>query len=267
MGKVVESDLAAVNKLFGGWHQGGIMNIFGAYLSGKTLLTLQEACYLSSKLGGDIVLFDVDGSADVFVSEWQPVFELRYGKIGKIHITPSFNKKHPAQKYLKFDLKLFEHFGVKARVELSEGGKAAFIAYGICEPTAEQLYKLGCRVFIIDSLSQVMREAFPGVMSFGERARAEDMLYGLIKMFIAEHPDVFMFLNQHISVNPLTASIEPFGGAAIIQNSKLAMMLYKKPKEPVGKLYVYRHPHKPPWSESADVKYTEAGIFDNDTRA
>jgi len=260
--KIVESDLQAINKLFGGWYCGSIMNIFGAYLSGKTLLTLQEACYLTSRLGGDIALFDVDGSADVFVAEWQPIFELRYNKPGKIHIIPSINVKHSAQKFLKFDLKLFEHFGVKARVELSEGGKAAFIAYGICEPTAEKLYKLGCRVFIVDSLSQVMREAFPSVASFGERARAEDMLYSLIKMFIAEHPDVFMFLNQHISVNPMTASVEPFGGAAIIQNSKLAMMISKKPKESVGKLYVYRHPRKPPWSESAEVRFDDGGIWD-----
>jgi RecA/RadA recombinase len=259
---IVESDLKAINKLFGGWYCGSIMNIFGAYLSGKTLLTLQEACYLTSRLGGDIALFDVDGSADIFVSHWGPVFELRYDKIGKIYIVPSFNIKHPAQKYLKFDLTLFEHFGVKARVELSEGGKAAFIAHGICEPIVEDLYKRGCRVFIVDSLSQVMREAFPGMMSFGERARAEDMLYSLIKMFIAEHPDVFIFLNQHISVNPMTASIEPFGGAAIIQNSKLAMMMSKRPKEPIGKLYVYRHPRKPPWSESAEIRYDDGGIWD-----
>jgi RecA/RadA recombinase len=259
---VVESDLAAINKLFGGWHIGSVMNVFGAYLSGKTLLTLQEACYLSSKLGGDVVLLDVDGSADVFVAEWQPVFELRYGKVGRVHVVPSYNAKHQAQKHLKLDLRVFEHFGVKARVELSEGGKAQFVAYGICEPTIEKLYKAGARYFIIDSFSQVMRETFPGVQSFGERARAEDMLYSLVKMFLAEHPDTTFFLNHHISVSPLTASIEPFGGSAIIQNSKLAVMLSKKPKEPLGKLYVYRHPRKPPWSESADIKFTDAGVYD-----
>jgi RecA/RadA recombinase len=262
MPDVIQSDLNAVNKLFGGWYRGSIINIFGAYLSGKTLLTLQEACYLTSRLGGDIALFDVDGSADVFVAEWQPVFEMRYGKIGKIHIVPSFNIKHPTQKYLKFDLKLFEHFGVKARVELSEGGKAAFIAYGICESTIDALYRAGVRVFIVDSFSQLHKDAFPSMSSFGERARAEDMLYSLVKMFTAEHPDVFFFLNHHVSINPMTASVDPSGGSAVIQNSKLAMMISKRPKEPIGKLYVYRHPRKPPWSESADIKFTDAGIFD-----
>jgi hypothetical protein len=238
------------------------MNVFGAYLSGKTLLTLQEACYLSSVLGGDIAVFDVDGSADIFVREWKPVFEMRYGKPLVIHVVPSVNATHPAQKYLKIDLKIFEHFGVRARVDLSEGGKAQFVAYGICEPAIESLYKAGARYFIIDSFSQVMREAFPGVQSFGERARAEDMLYGLIKMFIASHPDTLFLLNHHISVNPMTSSIEPFGGSAVIQNSKLAMMLSKKPKEPLGRIYVYRHPRKPPWSEFSEIKYTDAGVFD-----
>jgi intein/homing endonuclease len=586
------------------------MNIFGAYLSGKTLLSLQEVCYLSSQLGGDIALFDVDGSADIFVAEWQPIFEFRYNKIGRIHIVPSFNVKHPAQKYLKFDLKLFEHFGVKARVELSEGGKAAFIAYGVCESLAERLYNSGARYFIVDSFSQMYKDSvpsytsviveteeginvttiedlwneittpamqineremktvsglkcfsptvnqfvevkaitrhwykgklirimarggcvdvtpthsiyvrrpplgskdggssslidarevkvgdkvilgnyahltrgrgspmfvgrkelawlwgfftaegcchygkdgvyyvvlgnkskhliekaqniigneiqgcrtyvrqesdgtyrldfgskriymllkrllyttdgmkrvpecilnapvdvqeeflkgfidgdgcrsvtsnpvsfavtntshvllegilylvkklknlkhrlnyyqstygdavdiwfsdverkrrdevmdireidyegwvydfttatgdfaagigmikvhntFPSVSSFGERARAEDMLYSLVKMFIAEHPDTLFILNHHISINPMTASIDPSGGSAVIQNSKLAMMILKRPKEPIGKLYVYRHPHKPPWSESAEIRFTDAGVLDN----
>jgi hypothetical protein len=260
--KVVESDLQAINKLFGGWIQGSIMNIFGAYLAGKTLLTLQEACYLSSKLGVDVAIFDVDGGAEVFVREWRPVFELRYGKIGNIHVIPSFNVKHPAQKYLKFDLKLFEHFGVKARVDISEGGKGEFIAYGVCNPLIEKLYNDGVRIFIIDSFSQLHKDAFPSMSSFGERARAEDMLYSLVKMFIAEHPDVFFFLNHHVSVNPMTASVDPSGGAAVIQNSKFAMMLSKKPRENIGKLYVYRHPRKPPWSESADVKFTDAGVSD-----
>ena len=260
--KVVEADLQAINKLFGGWYQGSIMNIFGAYLAGKTLLTLQEACYLTSKLGGDIVIFDVDGGAEVFVREWKPVFELRYGKIGRIQVVPSFNLKHPAQKYLKLDLKLFEHFGVKARVELSEGGKGQFIAYGICEPLIEDLYRSGARVFIVDSFSQLHKDAFPGMSSFGERARAEDMLYSLIKMFIAEHPDTFFFLNHHVSINPMTAKVDPSGGSAVIQNSKLAMMISKSPKEPIGRLYVYRHPRKPPWSESAEIKFTDAGVYD-----
>jgi len=260
--RVVESDLKGINRLFGGWYLGTIMNVFGAYLSGKTLLTLQEACYLSSRLGGDIALLDVDGAADIFVREWRPVFEMRYGKIGNIYVVPSTNATHPAQKYLKIDLKVFEHFGVRARVEFSEGGKGEFKAYGICEPTVESLYRSGVRYFIIDSFSQVMREAFPGVQSFGERARAEDMLYGLIKMFMASHPDVLFFVNHHISVNPMTSSINPFGGSAIIQNSKLAMMLSKKPKESEGRIYVYRHPRKPPWSEYCDIRYTDAGVFD-----
>jgi hypothetical protein len=262
MPEIISSDLNAVNKVLGGWYRGSIINIFGPYLSGKTLLTLQEACFLTSKYDGDTVLFDVDGSADVFVAEWKPVFEMRYGKIGKIHIVPSFNVKLQTQKYLKFDLKLFEHFGVKSRVEMSEGGKAAFIAYGICESTVEKLYKSGARIFIIDSFSQLHKDAFPSTASFGERARAEDMLYSLIKMFIAEHPDVFVFLNHHISVNPITASIEPSGGGAVIQNSKLALMLTKKSKEPEGKLYVYRHPRKPPWSESAQIRFDDGGIWD-----
>jgi RecA/RadA recombinase len=260
--EVVESDLKAINRTLGGLYRGTIMNLFGPYLSGKTLLTLQESCYLSSKLGGDIVVFDVDGSAEVFLREWTPVFEVRYGKVGRVQAVPSFNLKHPAQKHLKVDLKLFEHFGVRARVEFSEGGRASFIAYGICESTAESLYRSGARYFIVDSFSQMHKDAFPGSASFGERARAEDMLYSLLKMFVAEHPDAFLFLNHHVSINPLTASVEPSGGGSVIQNSKLALMLSKKLKEPTGKIYVYRHPRKPPWSESAEIKFTDAGIFD-----
>jgi len=264
---VVPSDLNAVNRLIGGWYRGTITNLFGAYLSGKTLLTLQECCYLSSRLGGDIAIFDVDSGADIFVREWEPVFRLRYGdKVGKIHIIPSFNIKIPAQKYLKFELRLLEHFGVKSRVELSEGGKAAFIAYSICDSTAEKLYQQGVRYFIIDSFSQLYKDTFPSTASFGERARAEDMLYGLIKMFCAEHPDIFIFLNHHVSVNPITSSVDPSGGSAVIQNSKLALYLGKKLREPRGKLVIYRHPRKPPWSEEAWIRYDDCGVWDADER-
>ena len=260
--QVVPSSLNAVNKLLGGWYSGTVMNLFGHYLAGKTLLTLQEACYLSSKLGGDIVLFDVDGGGQLFVNEWLPVFSLRFGKLGNVYVIQSFNMKYPSQSKVKIELKMFEHFGVHARVEISEGGKAAFIAYSTCEPLIEKLYSQGARIFIIDSFSQLHKDAFPSTASFGERARAEDMLYSIIKMFLASHPDSFIFLNHHVSINPMTNSVDPSGGSAVIQNSKLALMLSKRPKEPEGRLYVYRHPRKPPWSEYASIKFNEGGIWD-----
>ena len=196
--QIIPSDLKAINDLIRGFIPGVIYNFVGAKMAGKSLLTLQEACYLSSKLGGDIVIFDVDGAAEVFVAEWEEAFRLRYGDFGKIHIIPSYNRQMPARTKLKFHLTLFEHFGVKARVELSEGGKAAFIAYGIGTNKADELYKAGARYFIIDSFSQMFKDTFPGTQSFGERGRAEDMLYCMMKTFLAEHPGSFMLVNHHV---------------------------------------------------------------------
>ena len=257
----VRVDLEAINKLLGGLYPGEVLNIFGPYLSGKTLLTTQLSYYLMQEFG-KAVLIDIDGGGRIFVNSWDPIFRKRYPKAGEMKVVTAFNKKHQAQKKLKIDLTIFELFGVKAYVELSEGGKGQFTAYGICDSLVEKLAKEGYKVFIIDSFSQIFKDSFPGVQSFGERARAEDMLFSLVKMFLQDNPDSFFFLNHHVSVNPMTQHMEPAGGSAVVQNSKLGIMIAKRIKEDRGRIFVYRHPTKPPWSEYADIVYTEAGIFD-----
>jgi hypothetical protein len=204
---------------------------------------------------------DIDGGGKLFVDSWDPIFGKRYPKSGGVEVIEAYNKKHQAQKRLKIDLTIFELFGVKAYVELSEGGKGQFVAYGICDSKVDKLAKEGVRVFIIDSFSQIFKDSFVGVQSFGERARAEDMLYSLIKMFLQEYPNTIFFLNHHVSVNPILHSMEPAGGSAVVQNSKLGIILTKQ-KDNMGKIFVYRHPTKPPWSESAEVMFSEGGIFD-----
>lgn len=244
------------------------INFFGKYMSGKTLLTLQEACFICRKEngGGNILLFDVDGGADLFVSEWKTVFEQRFGFEGEIFILPSFNTQRydPRQKFPYFDLNIYEYFGIKAQVDLSAKGKANFTPHHPCKSKVDDyIQNKNVKVLIIDSFSQIYKDVFLGIESFGDRARAEDFLYGLIKTVALKFPHVYLFLNHHSSVNPITNQVGITGGNSVLQNSKMAIYITKpREKESFGEIHLYRYPNVPPWFKFSAIEYSDLGIVD-----
>ena len=89
----MKSDLNALNTVLpSGLVPGTIINILGRYMSGKTLLSLQESFYVCSQEGGNILVLDVDGSINVFLAEWEKVFRTRYDANDvKVFVLPSYN--------------------------------------------------------------------------------------------------------------------------------------------------------------------------------
>ena len=156
----MKSDLNALNTVLpSGLVPGTIINILGRYMSGKTLLSLQESFYVCSQEGGNILVLDVDGGINVFLAEWEKVFKTRYDANDvKVFVLPSYNVQRfdPRQKVPYFDLPIYKHFGVKAQVNMSHNGKANFTAYAPCENTVETMIeKNKVRCVIVDSFSQV----------------------------------------------------------------------------------------------------------------
>ncbi len=242
------------------------INVFGKYLSGKTLLTLQEATNICSQEGGNILLLDVDGNGNIYAQEWKPIFQERFGFKGEIYVLPSFNTQRfdERQKQPYFDLNIFTYFGVKSQVTISQHGKANFTAYQpVPSLVNDYIVKKGVKVIIIDSFSQIFKDVFVGTESFGERARAEDFLFGEIKTVIYNHPNVYMFINHHQSANPITGQVSLAGGSSVLQNSKIAIYINKfGEKSNTGELYIYRYPTLPPWSRKAPIVYTDIGLVD-----
>lgn len=257
---LLKSDLEAVNKLIGGWPSGIPVNLFGAFMSGKTLLTLQEAYYIVSQRGGEITILDGDGGADVFWNQWKDVFTLKYGVEPKVNIIPSGNEMMflgASQKVPYMKMRIFEAFGVNARVKMGE--KCEFEAVGISKPQIPD----NTTVLVIDSFSQPMKDCFHGVQSFGGRAGAENMLFGLIKSWLFDHPDSFCFVNCHQSANPLTGEVTIAGGSPVIQNSKVSLYLDKIKGKSYAKLWVFRYPNVEPWSKYEWLRYSDLGVSDS----
>ena len=258
---VLKSDLEAINNAIGGLYSKYPINVAGKYLAGKTLLTLQEGVYICSQLkekgdeNASVLILDSDGGGELFVANWLPIFERRYGTEVDVYVLPAWNERREEQKKLAaFNMRVFSYFGIKAKVKISVNGKAEFIPHGVeTKPKIEEMIvKNGVRVVIVDSFSQIFKEPFPGNQSLGARARAEDMLYALIKETGLKHPNVFFFLNHHLSVNPNRGTLDLTGGASVIQNSKLTIALIKRggALKNFVEVQTYRHARKEVWEHA-----------------
>lgn len=263
------SKLEVINRLIGSDIPLGYpINVFGKPMAGKTLLTLQLAFQYSSP-DKDIMILDVDGGADIFLKEWEPIFRKRYGHKGKVIIEPAWNEKTvaPNQKNVYFDMRIFSILGIKAKVVISSSGKSEFIPHSICPDKLEGYMKGGkIGAIIIDSFSQVFKDCFIGTQSFADRARAEDMLFSLLKTIGAKYGDILIFCNHHQSANPMTGKVDIAGGSAVIQNSKLAFYIDRVGVggQDFAKLWIYRYPTIPSWRKKAIMKFTEEGFVDSD---
>lgn len=150
----VESSLAAVNTAIGGWFSKYPINIFGRHMSGKTLLALQEGCKVLAETGGNILFIDVDGGLELFANEWLPKFAKRFGFEGEVIIEEvSSERRSEARKYVTFNLPVFELFGVRAKVKISEKGKAEFYPWQVCKSKVEEyIGREDVRWIVIDSV-------------------------------------------------------------------------------------------------------------------
>jgi len=96
---VLKSDLEPINRAIGGLYSKYPINVAGKYLAGKTLLTLQEGVYICSQLkekgdkNASILILDSDGGGELFVANWLPVFEKRYGTEADVYVLPAWNER------------------------------------------------------------------------------------------------------------------------------------------------------------------------------
>ena len=264
-----------------------VTNLVGKHLAGKSLLALQLAYEYAAKKNGNILILDVDGGATMFVESWKDIFEARFEANPKVFIEICQNTKRwvPSKSggrkmHIAFDLKIYEAFGVKAVAYLTAeqvtdretkmakvvGGKTEFIPYALTDDKVEDyIENKDVKVVIVDSFSQIYKDCFIGMQSFGERARAEDFLFGRIKEVGLRHPDTLIILNHHHTLNPMTGGVDIAGGAAVLQNSKLALYIERlesKKYYGLARLYVFRYPNIAPWSKSSFMVYTDIGFVD-----
>jgi len=280
--EIIRSDLVAINSLIKGIPTKFPVSIFGKYLSGKSLLSLQEAYHVAAQKKKNILYIDIDGGGELFIAEWDDVLRERYGFKGEVYIEPGYNvpietyrelegEKQSKSERVIYELKVFELFGVKARAiiskpsSVSRGGKTQFVPYEKSKNVVANYIKdKNVGVVIIDSFSQIFKDVFVGTQSFGERARAEDFLYGRIKALGLLYPKTVFFLLHHQSQDPQKGTISLAGGSSVLQNSKVVLYIYRYEgkRDGYGYISVYRYPNIKPWSKSAYIKYTDAGFVD-----
>lgn len=269
-------DLIGINGLFADQEPlppYSIINFCSKPLTGKSLLALQTAWWIVHERKGSIIYMDIDGSGDNFIQAWRDIFNLRYEFNPldvTIHYLPMFARRGAKDdgrvKNIYFDLPILEWFGIKARIKVSEEGKATF------HPEVQiksQISKYpDARVIIIDSFS-ALTKLFSGTASFDGRARLTDWLYNELRDLALvrkdEGKEIYFLVNHHVSINPQLGIQKIAGGSEVIHNSKYAYMLDKirlKGKTDYCRFYVYRYPNIPEFSKFCYLKYSEMGFID-----
>jgi len=249
------------------------ISIFGRPLTGKTVFSLQTAWWIISQRGGSVLYCDIDGGGDLMLRVWKPIFDARFGFTDpdavQVHYLPMMAvRQYPKGnvKHIYLDLPIFALFGIRARVEVSEGGKATYVPEGVCK--AEILNYPDARVLIIDTWSELTKRCFTGMASFEGRARATSQLYGELRNFALkrqqEKNEIFIFILHHASIHPQTGKISISGGSEVLHNSKYAYMIEKIPayQGKYGRFYVYRYPNIAEFSKFAYFGYQDMGLVD-----
>jgi len=271
-------DLIAINKLLGEEDPlppYTVVNFIGKPFAGKTLLALQTAWWIVHERGGSILYMDIDGSGDNFIQTWRDVFNLRYGfspEAVTVHYLPMFARrtaKNDARvKHLYFDVPILEFFGIKARIRISEEGKATFHPEGQVKSQIANYSDV--RVIIVDSFSTLCK-LFSGTASFDGRARLTDWVYNELRDFALERKnegnEIYFLVNHHVSINPQMGVQKIAGGSEVLHNSKYAYLLDKiklgrEEKKDYCRFYIYRYPNIPEFSKFCYLQYSDMGIID-----
>jgi hypothetical protein len=248
------------------------INLFGKYLSGKTVFTLQTAWWIVSQKGGAILYIDLDGGGDLLIQAWKPVFDARFNcdpeQVKIYYESAVVTKEYPRGnvKNIYLELPLFRLFGIEARVQTSRGGKATYVPEEVCK--AKILDYKDVRVLIIDTWSELTKRCFVGMQSFEGRARATSQLYGELRNYALKrkesNDEVYIFVLHHASVHPQTGKISIAGGSEVLHNSKFAYMLEKIPAYggKYGRFWVFRYPTIPEFGKFAYYGYCDMGMVD-----
>ncbi|MHA1333238.1 MAG: AAA family ATPase [Candidatus Odinarchaeia archaeon] len=259
---LVKSSLEAVNKMIGGYPTKIPVGLYGRTMVGKTIFAIQEATKIASELGGNVLYIGTEGGEELFINEWLPSFNERFGCNVKFSLLQARNI-----------VSLLRLHGFE--IELRITGKIDVRLLGQCENVINKVISnnsKNIKVVVYDSITNPLKTAFPSErINYPARASALNMLMNSIHD-IAINNDVAVLMIHHASFDPTLTKGQAGGvlrpriasGDAITYNTKILLCLIQTSTKITNlrKIYLVRYFNKPEWSESAFVEIRDDGFWD-----
>ena len=292
------SSLEVLNEMFNGkaYSAGEIFGIYAPPGYGKTLFSIQEGVFLTSK-GYNVLYIETEGSGEEMISEWAPILAERFnGDLNKFYFESRRTLETLAQ-YLGFEVKFVTKTADEEEIssatsqltledaeeegeakkkkrkrrskKVDKAGKIEVMYKPLDVSLIEKdIEKYRIDFIILDSLSMPIRAAFPpDQQNNPSKAFVEARI---LQKFIElqEKYNVGVLVVMHASMNPARpyeSAINFRGGLSVRHAVKRVVYLGKrdaKEFEDYRKFWLVRAAHAKPWSKVGVAKLTDVGYVD-----
>jgi len=264
-GREFKSSLDAVNNLFGefAYNSNQITALYGKPKVGKSLFSIQEAVYLSSK-GFNVLFIDTEGSIIPMLRKWVPVLEKRFGgRKGKIFIE---SKKSIES--------LMEYIGYKIALEYKmadkkkQKGKLEFrVLESVYNELENFIKKKKIDFIILDSLTSPLRSFTKEQQNLPSRGDAiAFILRELVRL--QEEYNLGVLVTHHAvfnPANPYETMADASGGIIVHYYCKRFIYLDKRDAaafKNYRRFWLVRGENAPEWSRAGVAEINNEGYFD-----
>ena len=265
LGKRFPSSLNIVNNLFDDYAYGSnqITALYGKPSIGKTLLSIQEAVYLSTKKF-NILFIDTEGSLIPMFRKWIPIFENRFGKRkGKIFIESKKTIEN-LMAYIGYEVVLEYKMANKKQKK----GKLEFKVLRSIDNELEAIIKKNKIDFIIlDSLTSPLRSFTKEQQNLPSRSDAiAFILRELIRL--QEKYNLGILITHHASFNPADkyqTMADVAGGVVVQYYSKRLIYIDKREAKDYAnyrRFWLVRGENSPKWSKAGVALIDGDGYHD-----
>lgn len=291
------SSLEVLNEMFDGYaySAGEVFGIYAPPGYGKTLFSIQEAVWLTSK-GYNVLYIETEGSGEEMLNRWAPIFAERFdGDLDKLYFESRRTLETLAM-YLGFELKFMtksvdeddlvgsveqltledvQEDGSKKRKKRKSGkkvektGKIEVMYHPLDVSLIEQdIERYHIDFIILDSLSMPIRATFPpDQQNNPSKAFVEArILQKLIEL--QERYNVGVLVVMHASMNPARpyeSAINFRGGLSVRHAVKRIIYIGKRDArgfDDYRKFWLVRSANAKPWSKVGVAKITDIGYVD-----
>lgn len=265
VGRKFPSSLDVVNDLYGdyAYDSNQISALYGKPSVGKTLFSIQEAIYLSSK-GYNILFIDTEGSLIPMLRKWVPVLEERFGKrVGRIYVE--------SKKSIET---LMEALGYRVVLEYKMADKKkqkGKLEFKVLESIPSKIEKLildkKIDFLILDSLTSPLRSFTKEQQNFPARS---DCIAFILREFVRlqEEYNIGVLVTHHATFNPSNpyeTMADASGGVVVHYYCKRFSYLDKRDAaayKNYRRFWLVRGENAPEWSRAVVTEINDTGYHD-----
>jgi len=212
----IPTSIMSLNKLMGGGLPvGTVITIVGEPKAGKTFLSYQLSCEVSSLLRSPVVYIDTEG---VFVEHVVDYFENFFSR---------FRDKQVIVNQIRDLNDLAEFLGLELTFTYKQK-KLEVMSREIDSSAVEILKDLDAKMLVLDSLSYLIKTKMStsSMQDYSPRATVLNLIYGRLD-WISAALNIPVIVVQHISMNPQTKEFKIYGGPSMLYAVKYCLHVKK----------------------------------------